>query len=516
MVCVLAPDSDRGLPEVSATLLLQQFVTLVPFPSYFGILYSFLGEVEQLCRRYSLSSSNLKSFPRPKADFETPPSMEPSAIVTFVQERLPSLLPQLDKDGQGLLLLHLLPLFHFPETCFEATVTLIDHIGQYLSKRRMEQLFLMAVLRTYDMAVEPYQKVQLFSRSVVDTLLCRFGLTIFLQRFLGFMLDVVVDPSSLTSKHSPRYTAVKPPLFADKSPTYRPAVITEFAYALNDKQPNDDDGDCDEDSDVEVEGEAEINKVSLLLSHPPPNGSPHPSITDAESPEGDGPQTGDGAPQVGETPAITIGERKNSKEQRVLARERRTATKQGEAMGTPHSKATPVGGKGSSAPTTGPTVVAPTGPAPSTTVRGSNQQEEVLGSEEEREIADDPSTFGSSSARTSRNLDDWDFELPEEVEAGTSRDPQRQAMDASVVEVVADTVCWLVRRFGPLLATRYIIKPLRDNLYRSFMSLKGQRAMAVRCLKAFAIQSNRDTVPLKLYLPFAEDLVRTHTGLFHL
>lgn len=498
MEYVFAPEGDRGLPEVSPTLLLQQFVTIVPFPSYFGTLCTFFSEVEQLCRRCSLNSSNLKSFPRPKMGLETPPTTESSAIVTFVQERLPALLPQLDRDGQGLLLLHLVPLFHFPETCFEAAVAFIDTIGQYLPKRRMEQLFLAAVLRTYDMAVEPYQKVQLFSRSVVDTLLCRFGLAVFLHRFLGFVLDVVVDPSALTSKHGVAcYTTPRPLFFTEKDaplppPDYGAAVMAEFGYPMSDKLPSDD-ADNDEDSDFEVEGEGEgeIPKVSLLLSCAMPTGA-----SDEGVGEGGVPQAGDyGLPRGTETPAMTIGERKNTgpshtKEQKP-SRERKTASRQGESgggvsggRGSTPSKGLP-GGKGSTAPA----VLTPT---PSLGHNSSVPPEER---QSEKKVSFDVPGGGDDTL------------ADVEAEGVASLDPHKQAIENSVVEVVTDTLCWLVRRFGPLLATRYIIKPLRDNLYRSFVGLKGHRAMAIRCLKAFAVQSNADAVSLKLYLPFAEDLV---------
>eukprot|EP00731_Ephydatia_muelleri_P027848 Em0019g721a len=489
---VFAPESDRGLPELSPTLLLQQFVTIVPFPSYFGTLCTFFSEVEQLCRKCSLNSSNLKSFPRPKTDFETPPTSESSAVVTFVQERLPTLLPLLDKDGQGLLLLHLVPLFHFPETCFEATIAFIDQIGQYLPKKRMEQLFLMAVLRTYDMAVEPYQKVQLFSRPVVDTILSRFGLTVFLHRFLGFVLDVVVDPSALTSKHGGSHYTTSRPL--EKALDYTAVVMAEFAYSMSDKLPSDDaDNDEDSDVEVEVEGEGEIPKMSLLLSCAPPTGTP---VMDEEAEGGEGVQQagGNGPPMGTETPAVTIVERKNTgpfstKEQKPT-RERTTSRQAESGSGVlgKASASTPSKGLPGSKVSTAAAVV--TAAAPSIgRVQVSNQRKE---------------------GGTKRRCLLWSLKLVGTIPLLKWR--QKLAIENSVAEVVTDTLCWLVRRFGPLLATRYIIKPLRDNLYRSFVGLKSQRAMAIRCLKAFAIQTNADAVPLKLYLPFAEDLVSAATN----
>ena len=280
--------------------------------------------------------------------------------------------------------------------------------------------------------------------------------------------------------------------------------MSEFAYSMSDKLPSDDaDNDEDSDVEVEVEGEGEIPKMSLLLSCAPPTGTP---VMDEEAEGGEGVQQagGNGPPMGTETPAVTIVERKNTgpfstKEQKPTRE--RTTSRQAESGGRVSGKAsasTPSKGLPGSKVSAAAAVV--TAAAPSIG-RGSSLQPEE-GKRDEKKVS-----FMVPGAGGDDTSAEVEASAPKDMEGMASLDPQKLAIENSVAEVVTDTLCWLVRRFGPLLATRYIIKPLRDNLYRSFVGLKSQRAMAIRCLKAFAIQTNADAVPLKLYLPFAEDLV---------
>lgn len=45
-------------------------------------------------------------------------------------------------------------------------------------------------------------------------------------------------------------------------------------------------------------------------------------------------------------------------------------------------------------------------------------------------------------------------------------DPLTLAVNAQIADMAADSLCWLIRRLGPLLATQHIVRPLLDGLHR--------------------------------------------------
>ena len=99
-----------------------------------------------------------------------------------------------------------------------------------------------------------------------------------------------------------------------------------------------------------------------------------------------------------------------------------------------------------------------------------------------------------------------------DTESVCSSDPQVLAVNLHVSQVAADCLCWLVRRLGPLLATHHIVRPLIDNLHRSFtgiLHLKGREVAVLRCLTSFA-EYYGEIVVMKMYIPRAENMVQQH------
>lgn len=79
--------------------------------------------------------------------------------------------------------------------------------------------------------------------------------------------------------------------------------------------------------------------------------------------------------------------------------------------------------------------------------------------------------------------------------------------DKMLADVAGDSLQWLMHRLGPLLATRHIIRPLLDGMYRCFTSqYSNQEAAVLKCLAHF-VSTYGDVVVTKLYIPHAESLV---------
>ncbi len=51
-------------------------------------------------------------------------------------------------------------------------------------------------------------------------------------------------------------------------------------------------------------------------------------------------------------------------------------------------------------------------------------------------------------------------------EPPAERDPVDVGINARIAQLAADSVCWLMRRLGPILATQHVVKPLLDGLHR--------------------------------------------------
>ena len=83
---------------------------------------------------------------------------------------------------------------------FEAVYALLDPLARRLSRKNVERLFSCVLVRLFDSATEPHQRAQLLSRTTADLILKRFSLKTFLERFLGFYIDAVIEPARALSR----------------------------------------------------------------------------------------------------------------------------------------------------------------------------------------------------------------------------------------------------------------------------------------------------------------------------
>ena len=121
-------------------------------------------------------------------------------VFAFISERLENLLEVVTEEGFPLLLMHLFPFFQYPDTSFDAVYAFLPALAKHMSKWSVHKVFTAVVTRLFDTAVEPHQRGQLFSRTTADLILRRFGLSTFLNRFLGFLIEAVVEPLRVSSK----------------------------------------------------------------------------------------------------------------------------------------------------------------------------------------------------------------------------------------------------------------------------------------------------------------------------
>ena len=112
---------------------------------------------------------------------------------------------------------------------------------------------------------------------------------------------------------------------------------------------------------------------------------------------------------------------------------------------------------------------------------------------------------------TDRGDDDKDDDRTESDKDDNIGSIELSQFDKLLADVAADSLQWLMHRLGPLLATKYIIRPLLDSLYRCFTShYSNQEVATLQCLSHF-VSTYGNVVIMKMFIPHAEYLVSSNS-----
>ena len=609
MELVLAPDTRRGappsnsLPNLTPSLLLQPFLPVVSFPAYFETLHTFASSLELLSRQAGLNrhqESSLKPLaspvkPSPAGDFD--PGIV-SKIMESVLENLNSLVAS-TAHGEGfvLLLLHLYPLFQYPQTSFEMVQTHLDTVGRHMSHAQMYRLFASVLIHFFDTPLQPYQQAHLLSRSTADFIIRRFSLCTFLSKFLEFFLEAVLEPDRLSGRGGAAST--RKSVFRLKesesilglqtqvsevlpqSPLYdeqkRQSHASDFTFSVDLSEAG---GGAGYQSEGETssggDSEGELHpEASLLARSGVVLGSVGPNMYDIheeEDEEGDnkgerieGPrERGEGSLRMMLLPQLSLGgqDAHDGTEQRRPQRNSRTTREvstgdadadreQESSQSTgriPKSSSTslltaslesPVATSGNTSTLNGgelPTLEdsvrtlstdSHSDPLTSRSAataarsdgvmtksaggrdgvefqvgleRGEEGEQRLKGGFEEGE--------GEREGTVPREAEDEE-ESSEKKTSELRNDPETTAINQRIAEVAGDTLCWLMRRLGPLLATCHIVSPLLNGIHRCFTGVVGRpprHGPVLGCL-AYMAELYGEKVLVNLYLPRVEGWV---------
>jgi WD repeat-containing protein 81 len=158
-------------------LLVSEFNEQLAFPGYFVALYDFLIFLVS-----NTEASDQEWTQNP---------------VDIALERLLKVLPKLDAEGFDLLLPYLIPLFERPNTRFDAALKLFGEISKRLGPQKTTTLFLKPILVTMEQPPNPTSHARLMYITFIQKLIRGFGLQVFLDRFVLFLVD------SLVGSHAP-------------------------------------------------------------------------------------------------------------------------------------------------------------------------------------------------------------------------------------------------------------------------------------------------------------------------
>ena len=535
---------DLKPPSLSASLLMQSFIPIVSFPEYFNPLYKFLHRLEQLCRETPISGRDHAGLVTQEMVLNQTSELSSgdlNMLMGYISQHLEKILTIVSSEGFPVILSHIFPFFQYPETSFEAVNTCLDALGKYMSRRNIERLFSAPVIRLFDSPIEPYQREQVLNRTMADIIIKRFGLSTFLRRFLGFIMDAVVEPMRISPKGINR--RMKPRVFSMKSESAMtlvqsdffqsarfderntPQIDFTFSFALS-EGPGGYDSDKEEyssvDSDTEYPPEASIlakSGVAFGISTEAADSGSRPLSMYSDMDDRDETDLGHDQARDDEAslrPELSLP-REYSNPTVSLPRERHSSTMDDSSGIIPnnHEK---LHTTSSLKIDTSSTEYRPSLGSPGMTQSITSS----MFSESSQDVASPVLPKSSYHRQTSLTLgrlsidnvlregeEESEDEQTFETESMCSADPQTIAINIHISQVAADCLCWLARRLGPLLTTKHLTRPLLDNLHRCFtgiLHLRGREAMAIKCLGAIG-KLYGEMMIIKLYLPYAENLV---------
>ena len=527
---IFSDDSQVGslvpsvLPALSAALLLQQFVSLVPFPSYFAPLHSLLSELESGAQKAGLASPNLrrKSLDSVEADDNVSDSVSPTTIVTVLAEKVASMYPLLDRDGMNLLLLYVFPLFDHPSTCFDAAFNLFDTLSEYLTQRHLQKILVPSFLFMFDTFDKPSHRCQILSRLMADKLMKRFGFFIFLVRFLPCIIEAMIEPmanNNVANKKSTPKTVEKQDgvdspntkELKTSAQIHQPTLgrAASSSLALNftwDDHVYEFDQEDDDDSGSETE--LSFPEASLLVG----------MNTAVFDPIPDGEQN-NSLPTVQEVSLSPLLEEEVHVPTEALMNKR--------SLSEPPEPRLPVTNPFQS-PEKRHAVPGTINPSPHPLDHSPKAKyipPDLMGSTVQRTIIDSTqSCFPSVPVLHVPPPSDGECimvqeEKPAEEGESLSRsssdiptDPRTQAISSQISGVASDCIIWLNWRLGPLIATRHIAHQLLENIHRCFTNIvhieeRRSAQDVLRCL-ASLVEYYGQGVMLQLYLPYIKAQVQ--------
>lgn len=496
------------LPSLSAELLLQQFVSLVTFPSYFAPLYSLLSKLESSAQKAGLATPYLRRRLQESAetDASIDRSVSPTAIVNVLAEKLTSIYPLLDRDGLNLLLLYIFPLFDHPSTCFDAAFNLFDSLSEYLTRRHLQQILVPSFLFMFDTFDKPSHRCRILSRLMADKLMKKFGLFVFLIRFLPCIIEAMIAPmvNTFASKksateavesqgnESPITKELKTKAMNHKPSLNRAASSTlTLNFSWENRVYESDEEEDDSGSEVELS----FPEASLLVGM---MASMYGQSADAEQ----------NSSLLAEEDASKSRLQREGMQAEVPVDEHSLPGTKPPIADLFRSPEKPTLPSGHDYPNPHPIFHFPDEKHDSTDLMTPTVPAIVIKSPQESFLSSPvlppPSEDSSMVIEEERVPEEGDASVGCSSEVPT--DPKTQAISSQISEVASDCIIWLNWRLGPLLAMRHIAHQLLDNIHRCFSNIvhvqESRSARDVlRCLASLVEYYGQEVV-LQLYLPY--------------
>ena len=176
------------------TLLLNQFINPFPCPKYFPALHNLLSILypSDLLVDEAVSIECKNSIILPIAN-HLPAAKNVIRAAHFV----PLLIEELDAEGIDLLLTLVLPLFSNQDTKLAAFLHIFPPLGNVMGSRRSMKSFYEGLQRLFDSSADTKGiDGRLLDQSFISKVITIFGLSCFLDCFMPFLVDGLVEATS--------------------------------------------------------------------------------------------------------------------------------------------------------------------------------------------------------------------------------------------------------------------------------------------------------------------------------
>eukprot|EP00112_Aurelia_sp_Birch-Aquarium-sp1_P003098 Seg1346.6 transcript_id=Seg1346.6/GoldUCD/mRNA.D3Y31 product="hypothetical protein" protein_id=Seg1346.6/GoldUCD/D3Y31 len=177
------------------SLLLYQYMNPFPFPTYFKPLHHLLSILYSQERPATDFNNSLtkQSFSNTIPNGDMIPT---SSNIIWAAQLLPSVMEELDKEGIELLLVFLLPLFSNPATKLTAFLNMFHAVGTVMGAQSALKSFYADLQKLYDNCGE-FDPVEckLLDQAFISKVITVFGLSCFLECFMQFVIDGLIEKS---------------------------------------------------------------------------------------------------------------------------------------------------------------------------------------------------------------------------------------------------------------------------------------------------------------------------------
>ncbi|KAK3578526.1 hypothetical protein CHS0354_007782 [Potamilus streckersoni] len=188
--------NSMGLPPPTPTLLLQPYVDVLPFPSYFANLYNCLqqfkdkdNEIEKVKMDMTKSKGERRKLIKVTARQK----------VALLEKYLVKYRGDLSEEGYEILLPYIEDLFQDPNTTVQAAWSLINLIGQDLGPKETSKRFLSYLSLIFIGEESTPNHMKLYHRTFLVQLLLRLGLDTFLTNFSTLLVEATAGYKDFVS-----------------------------------------------------------------------------------------------------------------------------------------------------------------------------------------------------------------------------------------------------------------------------------------------------------------------------
>ena len=174
----LVSQNPEDRPSAQELLYTRAPQPLISFPSYFEKLYEFIAQFKQ-------------------APLDRRPDIVRKALKFLIS---------LSEEGLSIVMPMILDLFQTRESQRQA-LDLFDALGRRLGVIKCNKLFRVPLFDLHEKTANPDVLAKLFSKRVLLSLVARFGLEIYIENFLQFLIDGLVHPSDAVARAAVHGTA---------------------------------------------------------------------------------------------------------------------------------------------------------------------------------------------------------------------------------------------------------------------------------------------------------------------